>query len=233
MSKQTAVVLGATGLCGEHLLKSAVASQAFEKVYSISRRSLPYVADCEQIVDKDSSSWASLLPKENFKFLFTSLATTRAAAGGFDKQYQIDHDLNLELAKASKANGCETIVLVSSTGANKNSWMPYLRMKGEIEEDIIALNFKHTIILRPSALLGDRRDHHKGFGNDLFVKIGNCFYRSRLQSIMGYPVQGEEVGIAGVQAALQEAEKNTESPTVRYVGSSEILELVDNFKNNS
>ena len=36
-----------------------------------------------------------------WKSFFSGLGTTRAAAGGFQEQFKIDHDLNLELAKAA------------------------------------------------------------------------------------------------------------------------------------
>jgi uncharacterized protein YbjT (DUF2867 family) len=90
--------------------------------------------------------------------LFSALATTRAAAGGFDKQYQIEHDKNIELAKAARKVGTKTYVLISSGGANPKSSMGYLRMKGEIDEHIKEIGFEHTIILRPGLIFGDREE---------------------------------------------------------------------------
>ena len=39
----------------------------------------------------------------------TCLGTTKAAAGSVEEQRKIDLDLNLELAKAAKAEGIETV----------------------------------------------------------------------------------------------------------------------------
>ena len=36
--------------------------------------------------------------------------------------------------------------------------IPYIRLKGEIEEDVKALDFEHTIILRPGAIGGVRQE---------------------------------------------------------------------------
>jgi uncharacterized protein YbjT (DUF2867 family) len=49
-------------------------------------------------------------------------------------------------------------VLISSSGANKTSNIPYSRMKGEIEEDVKALGFERTVILRPGLISGTREE---------------------------------------------------------------------------
>ncbi|KAL3231336.1 Protein FMP52, mitochondrial [Nakaseomyces bracarensis] len=229
MATNNALVLGATGLTGSFFLKRAAVWEGINKVYSITRRKVPFEVKAEEIVEEDNSKWATLIPND-IQYLFTALATTRAAAGGFDKQYAIDHDLNIELAKEAKAKGCETIVVVSSAGANKCSWLPYLKMKGEIEEDLINLKFKNTIILRPSALLGHRENDHKGFGNNIFVAISNQFYRSRFQRVMAYPVQAHEVAEAGIQAAIEASKQTSDKPFVRFIESKEILDIAEQIK---
>ena len=102
-----------------------------------------------------------------------------------------------------------------------------MRMKGEIERDILALDFDHTIILRPGILLGDRDKgiNHKGFGNGTAMCIGGWLYRSRVQRLVGYPVYGDEVGKVGVHLALRENAKK-----VQIVESKEILDISDALK---
>ena len=62
----------------------------------------------------------------------------------------------MELAKAAKEAGSKVYVLISAANANKNSTFGYIRMKGEIEEDIKALGFEHTIIVQPGLIAGRR-----------------------------------------------------------------------------
>lgn len=227
----SALILGATGLCGASLLKYSESSNKFPKIYTIARRALPFASSAVQIVEKDSVKWAQLFPNDDIKFLFTGLATTRGAEGGFDRQYKIDHDLNIELAKVAKEKGCSTIVVVSSVGASESSMFAYFKMKGQIERDILALGFDRTIILRPGGLLGDRSTS-KGFATDLAAKISGLFYRTRLQKWMGYPIYGQEVGKVGVYLALHPSTADGKDKKVQIVESSEMLDIAAKIGDN-
>jgi uncharacterized protein YbjT (DUF2867 family) len=66
--------------------------------------------------------------------------------------------LNVELAKAAKEAGSKVYVLISAATANKDSRFGYVKMKGEIEEDIKALEFEHTIIVQPGIISGQREE---------------------------------------------------------------------------
>lgn len=198
----SALILGSTGLCGSAILKYAQTSESFAKVITLTRSKLDGVdAKVEQVVDADSANWSKSLP--NAQYVFSGIGTTKAAAGSFEKQYKIDHDLNLELAKAAKANGATTYVLVSSTGASANSSLAYLRMKGELEDAVKDLDFEKTIILRPGPLLGERTREFKGQGEGLFRAVGKWLHRSAFQRILAYPIYGDEVGQAAVKLATK------------------------------
>lgn len=218
-----ALVLGATGLCGGSLLRNVNASNKFTEVFTISRRELPSTSQAKSIVEADSSKWVRLFPKETVNCYFSALGTTRAAAGSAENFYKIDHDLNVEMAKVAKANGCTTMVLVSSVGSNEHSIFPYFRVKGEIERDILALDFDHTIILRPGPLLG--REKSKDAIEGIASKMGGAVYKTPLQCIAGYPVHGEEVGKVGVHLALQAEASDSKSCKVQIISSSEIIDI--------
>jgi len=47
-------------------------------------------------------------------------------------------------------------VLISTSGANAASRLAYGKMKGELEESVKALDFEHTVILRPGLIVGNR-----------------------------------------------------------------------------
>ncbi|CCH58828.1 hypothetical protein TBLA_0A10500 [Henningerozyma blattae CBS 6284] len=221
-TKLNALILGATGLCGSALLKYTEQSGLINKVFTITRRPIESDKTAQQIVEKDNSKWISHFPTDKIDILMTGLATTKKAAGGAQQQYYIDHDLNIDFAKKAKENGCSTFVVVSSAGASADSRFFYLKMKGEIERDLKAIDFDHLIILRPGPLLGERQENLKGFGNSTFTTLGNWVYRSRLQALVGHPVFGDEVGQVGVHLALK-ALKDKSSEKVQIVESNEIL----------
>jgi uncharacterized protein YbjT (DUF2867 family) len=148
---------------GSHILSTLRSSAPqFSSIEIVARRPPPTASEAtvpvKEFVEKDTSKWgphiSSLSPPPSV--LFYALATTRAAAGGFDKQYKFEHELNIELAKAAKEAGIKTYVLISSAGANPNSFFGYPKMKGEIEEHVKELGFDHTIIVRPGLIVGKR-----------------------------------------------------------------------------
>jgi uncharacterized protein YbjT (DUF2867 family) len=143
---------------GSNILQALASHPSFTSVHVFARRKLATASPKVTLIESpESEKWPSLFPK-NASIFFSGLGTTRSQAGGVENQRKIDLDLNLELAKAAKAAGVQTYVLISSGGANANSKMPYPKMKGELEDAVKALGFKHTVILRPGLIVGDRED---------------------------------------------------------------------------
>ena len=83
------------------------------------------------------------------------MGTTRAKAGSAEAFRKIDHDIVLEIAKTAKSSQVPYFSLVSAVGANKNSLFLYPQVKGQIEEAVLALQFKHCQIFRPACLVID------------------------------------------------------------------------------
>ena len=167
------------------------------------------------------------------------MGTTKAAAGSVEAQRAIDLDLNLEVAKAAKNAGVKTygtsppqtqslniqtsqlltslckIVLISSGGANASSGMAYPQMKGALEDAVKALDFEHTIILRPGLIVGDREDSRPlEFG---IQKIAGIFGKVGLKDFWA-----QDAGViarAAVKSGLETKEKFV------LLGQSDIIRL--------
>ena len=90
--------------------------------------------------------------------LVCALGTTIKKAGSKDEFMKIDHDLPLEISRIAKEEGCRTIILISSVGANSISKIFYNRVKGLLEESLEYIGFEEFHILRPSLLLGKRTE---------------------------------------------------------------------------
>ena len=72
----------------------------------------------------------------------------------------MDYGYALKFAELSKAGGATYFGLVSSRGANANSYFLYPRTKGETENAVSKLGFDRTTIYRPG-LIG-RGDNARG-----------------------------------------------------------------------
>ncbi len=70
---------------------------------------------------------------------------------------KIDRDLPVQIAKLAQINGLKNLAVISSMGAAETSRNYYLRIKGEMETEILKLNFENIAIVRPSMLLGERK----------------------------------------------------------------------------
>jgi len=68
--------------------------------------------------------------------------------------------------------GCEKFILVSSAGANAKSMNFYQRLKGETDEAVKEAGPKTVHIMRPSLLLGERKEFRLG------ENIGKAFMTS-------------------------------------------------------
>lgn len=156
---RTAMVIGATGLVGGHLVETLKTS-VYEKVIVISRRPVKYDHPKIEVrvIDFDNPD------KELIKCddLFCAIGTTLKKAGSKENQYRIDCEYPSTLASLAKQNGARKFVLVSSIGANPDSSNFYLRTKGDLEERLRKLNFQTLIITRPSFILGDRSEFRLG-----------------------------------------------------------------------
>ena len=153
---KVALVIGGTGLIGEQLIAQLIKDDRYCKVISLVRN-IPETFHAKlfnvqyNFEDPDPKAIKGT-------DLFCCLGTTMRSAKTKDRFYKIDHDYVLQTAGIAKMNGIENICLISSMGANSQSMIYYNRVKGIIENDISNLGFDCCTIIRPSMLLGKRKE---------------------------------------------------------------------------
>lgn len=153
-----AIIIGATGATGKDLVDLLLQDSAFDAIHVFVRRPLSisdplittHIVDFEKI-----DTWKSEIRGD---VLFSCLGTTLRAAGSQEAQWKVDYDYQFNVAKAAHDNGVETIVLMSSVGANPQSSFFYPKMKGKLEEAVKLLGFPNTIIVRPPSLIRKNSD---------------------------------------------------------------------------
>lgn len=160
----TATLIGATGLIGGHLLEKLLADDRFGTVRILLRRplDLQHPKLEKKLVDfEDPESFRIAL--EGSDVIFCAVGTTQKKVKGDLTAYRkVDFDIPVNAARLGKLTGCETIVVVSSVGANSGSRNFYLRLKGEMEEAVKASGMKNVHLIQPSMLLGNRQESRPG-----------------------------------------------------------------------
>ena len=148
-----ALVIGATGAVGKDLVQQLIEDSSVERVDIFVRREvkIPSAKLVVHVVDFDHPEmWADQLQGD---VLFSCMGTTIKAAGTQEAQWKVDYTYQYDAAKAAKANGVPTYVLVSAIGANPKSKVFYTRMKGELDDAVQQLGFEGCFILRPPSLI--------------------------------------------------------------------------------
>ena len=153
-----AVVFGSSGFVGSHLLSELLSSSDYAQVTAVVRRSLNITHPKLTTVIGDYNSLAGLKSQNAADEVFIALGTTRKNSPEEADYYQVDHEYPVLAAQIAKEGGAKSVFLVTAVGANPNSKFFYVRTKGETERDVIALNFEHTHIFRPSMIVGDRQE---------------------------------------------------------------------------
>jgi uncharacterized protein YbjT (DUF2867 family) len=193
------LLAGATGLVGGECLALLAADTTVSAVTALVRR-----------VPAESSGYGRkvVFAKVDFERLemqgelFTvdqvvcALGTTIKQAGSRDAFRRVDFDYPLAIARLALEGGAHHFLLVSALGADARSTVFYSRVKGELEQAVLALGYPSVTIVRPSLLLGDRREFR--LGEEIakrFAWATPARYR---------PVQARDVAAALVAAARED-----------------------------
>ena len=153
MKKLHAIILGATGATGQEILKLVLNNSNFSKITVFVRRNISIKHD-KLIVKKIDFSRLKDYKKIIYgDILFSCLGTTRSEAGGKKNQYLVDYTYQFAFAKMASENNVKIYSLISSVGANKNSFFFYPRIKGILEKSIKSLDFELIHIFQPPSLI--------------------------------------------------------------------------------
>jgi len=207
MEQKKAILFGASGFIGSYLLDELLNSTDYSQVTAVVRKELPIHHPKLKILIGDFQSLPGLKGDIEADDVFIALGTTKKKTPNQQEYYQIDHDYPVLAAKIALEKGAKAVFLVTAVGANANSSIFYIRTKGDTERDIIALNFQHTYIFRPSMLLGDRKENRplerillKIWPLMNFILVGNGLKKYR-------GIEGRDVAKAMVNAAKKQLEK--------------------------
>ncbi len=152
-----AVVAGATGLIGSHLLKLLLADGRYAEIHVPGRRS-PQTNDARVVFHQCDFNDFSTLPVIGIDEVYCALGTTIRKAGSQEAFRAVDFDAVVNLAQWAAQVQAGRFVVVSSIGANAESGNFYLRTKGQMERALKNARLNSLIIVRPSMLIGHRNE---------------------------------------------------------------------------
>ena len=214
---KTALVFGSTGLVGGHLLDQLIKNDNYKKIKLFVRSEIVINEPKIEIIKTDFSDLEN--HKEDVKGddCFFCIGTTKQNSPDKNEYQKVELDIPKKIAQIARNNSVISFIFISSIYANSKSSGDYVKFKGLVEEELKKLNFSNLGILRPSFLMGDRKENRTG------EKIGILTFRLLSPLLIGplkkmKPINSEKVAKAMIKLANENLEKT-------IFESDEIVEL--------
>ena len=217
--KKKAIILGATGLTGSHLLELLLNDPNYDLVKVFTRKKLPNIHPKLEEHEIDLLKLSDYADEFTADVVFCCIGTTKAKTPNKELYRAVDYGIPVEAAKLCKKNAINSFIVISAIGANPQSKVFYNRLKGEMERDVLAQQIEHTQLLQPSLIVGNREE--KRIGEDLskqFMKLFGFLIPARYKMI-----EGKTIAKAMVQMA--------NNPTKEHIVPSEkIKEIAEEYE---
>ena len=203
---KTAIVFGSSGLIGGHLLEQLIKNDNYNKI-KIFVRSKPVINEPKiEIIKTDFNDLEN--HKEDVKGddCFFCIGTTKQNSPDKNEYQKVELDIPKKIAQIARTNSVNSFIFISSIYANPKSSGDYVKFKGIVEEELKKLNFTNLGILRPSFLMGDRKENRAG------EKIGILTFRLLSPLLLGplkkmKPINSEKVAKAMIKIANENLRK--------------------------
>ncbi len=192
---KTALIFGSSGLIGSCLLDLIVNYNNYSKIKLFVRSEPLNTSSKIEIIKTDFNNLEN--HKEDIKGddCFFCIGTTKQNAPDKNEYRRIEYNIPVEVAQIAKLNLVNSFLYVSSGFADPKNSGAYLRNKGEVEEGLKKLNFPKLGIMRPSILLGNRKENRIGEKIGIFVmKMFSPLFLGGLKKMK--PIHSEKVAKA-------------------------------------
>ncbi len=217
---KTALVFGSTGLVGGHLLDQLIKNENYNKIKLFVRSEI-IINDLKvEIVKTDFNNIEKHKEEMTGDHCYFCIGTTKQNSPNKDEYRRVELDLPKQIAQITKSNSVNSFVFVSSGYADPNSSGDYLKFKGLVEEELKRLSFNKLGIMRPSFLIGDRKEKRLGEKLGIFVfKLLSPLFLGSLKKMK--PIQSEKVAKAMINISNGDFRQ-------QVFESNEIVEISNN-----
>jgi uncharacterized protein YbjT (DUF2867 family) len=166
---KTALLFGASGLVGSHVLYQLISNNNYSKIKLFVRSSIDTSDPKIEIIQTDFNNLENHREDIKGDDCFFCIGTTKKNSPDKNEYKRVELEVPKQVAQIAKSNSVNSFVFISSGYADPKSSGDYLKFKGEVEEELKRLNFPNLGIMRPSFLLGDRKEKRIGEKIGIFV----------------------------------------------------------------
>jgi len=204
---KTALLFGSSGLIGGHLLNKLIQNNDYNKI-KIFVRTEPEIEDSKiEIIKTDFNNLKNHIEDIKGDDCFFCIGTTKKNSPDKNEYKRIERDIPVEIAQIAKANSVNSFVYVSSGFADPKNSGDYLRYKGEVEDELKKLNFTKLGIMRPSFLMGNRKEKRFGEKIGIFLfKLLSPLFLGPLKKMK--PIHSEIVANAMIKVANEDIQQS-------------------------
>ena len=214
---KTALLFGASGLVGSHLLNQLIGNNNYSKIKLFVRSTIARNDPKIEIIQTDFKNLENHREDIKGDDCFFCIGTTKKNSPDKNEYKRVELEVPKQIAQIAKSNFVNSFVFVSSGYADPKSSGDYLKFKGEVEEELKKLNFSKLGVMRPSFLLGDRKEKRVGEKIGIFIfKLISPLLLGPLKKMK--PIHSEIVARSMIKVANEDLQKNT-------FESNEIMEL--------
>ena len=217
---KTALVFGSSGLIGGHLLNELIQSDNYNKIKLFVRSDPGSNHSKTEIIKTDFNNLEN--HKEDIKGddCFFCIGTTKQNSPDKNEYKRVELDVPKKIAQIAKSNLVNSFVFVSSGYADPNSSGDYLKFKGLVEEELKRLSFSKLGIMRPSFLMGDRKEKRVGEKVGIFIfKLLSPLFLGPLKKMK--PIHSKKVAKAMIKITNGDFKQNVfESNEIVEVSNS-------------
>ena len=214
---KTALLFGASGLVGSHVLNQLIINNNYSKIKLFIRSSIDISDPKIEIIQTDFNNLENHREDIKGDDCFFCIGTTKKNSPDKNEYKRVELEVPKQIAQIAKSNFVNSFVFVSSGYADPKSSGDYLKFKGEVEEELKKLNFPKLGVMRPSFLLGDRKEKRVGEKIGIFIfKLISPLLLGPLKKMK--PIHSEIVARSMIKVANEDLQKNT-------FESNEIMEL--------
>ena len=152
------IVVGASGLVGNELVKQLIENKSIVKIHLLVRKEVHFKDPKISVHLVDFTDESQLKNAIQGEIIYCCIGTTKAKTPDLSNYEKIDRDIPIKLAQLAYAKGISQFHLISAIGANAQSKINYNRIKGEAEEGVKSSNIPYIFIYHPAMLIGKRSE---------------------------------------------------------------------------